>query len=543
MAARRWFRDDGGAVGIMAAVGGALVCVIAGIVIDVASVAYETRRYQGAADLAALAAAANLSQAQRFAESTARANVPSIQTVVSSTGLYNANPSLEPAQRFSTTVPLGATANAARVTVSGRAPLYFGKLVLGRETVTVSRTGLATLPRREPAASFSIGSRLARLDGGLANQVLGAVTGSSVQLSVMDYNGLADADINLLSFTDALALKAGLNVGDYDGLLDADVKASDVLKIVQDLTDGADSGLQKLVVAAGDLKLRVGDLIGTDLSSTDGVRGALDATVSALDLATTVLEIAGGDRQARLETGVHAGLADVDVWLAIGERPNRSPWLAVSRTGEPIIRTAQTRLYLEARTAQALGGLAQVRLPVLVELASSEAHLTDIRCGAAPQVTLSARPGIARARIGSIDTTKLNDFKHALTVQPAVLVSVLGLLTITGSADIEAASAQPTSVVFDQQAIANQTVKTVRSTGFVSGTVSSLVSRLALSLNGLDLGGVLGLVKPLLLAVSPVLDTLVDGLLEVLGLSVGEADLVVHGVSCSAATATPVLVG
>lgn len=543
MRARRWFREEGGAVGIMAAVGGALVCVIAGVVIDVASVAYESRRYQGAADLAALAAAANLAQAQSFAETTARANVPSAVSIVSSTGVYDPNPSLSPEQRFSTTVPSGGTANAARVTVSGRAPLYFGKLVLGRETVAVSRTGLATLPRREPAASFSIGSRLARLDGGLANQVLSAVTGSSVQLTVMDYNGLADADINLLSFTDALALKAGLGVGDYDGLLDAEVDAGDVLKIVQDLTDGADSGLQKLVLAAGDLRLRVGDLIGTDLTSTDGVRGALDARVSALDLATTVLEIAGGDRQARLETGVHAGLADVDVWLAIGERPNRSPWLAISRTGEPIIRTAQTRLYLEARTAQTLAGLTQVRLPVLVELASSEAHLTNIRCGAAPQVTLSVRPGVARARIGSIDTTKLNDFKHPLAVQPAVLVSVLGLLTITGSADIEAASAQPTSVVFDQQAITNQAVKTVKSTGFVSGTVSSLVSRLNLSLNGLDLGGILGLVKPLLVVISPVLDGLVDGLLEVLGLSVGEADVVVHGLSCGSTSVTPVLVG
>lgn len=543
MRPRRWLREEGGAVGIMAAVGGALVCVIAGIVIDTASVAYESRRYQGAADLAALAAAANLSQAQSFAETTARANVPSAVTVVSSTGVYDPNPSLAPAQRFSTTVPVGGTANAARVTVTGRAPLYFGRLILGRETTEVSRTGLAALPRRDPMASFSIGSRLARLDGGLANQVLSAVTGSSVQLSVMDYNGLADADINLLSFTDALALKAGLNVGDYDGLLDADVKAGDVLKIVQDLTDGADSGLQKLVLAAGDLNLKIGDLIGTDLASTDGIRGALNANVSALDLATTVLEIAGGDRQARLETGVHAGLADVDVWLAIGERPNRSPWLAISRMGEPIIRTAQTRLYLEARTATALAGLAQVRLPVLVELASSEAHLTNIRCGAAPQVTLSVRPGVARARIGSIDTTKLNDFKHPLTVQPAVLVSVLGLLTITGAADIEAAPVSPTAVVFDQQAITNQTVKTVRSTGFVSGTVSSLVSRLTLSLNGLDLGGILGLVKPLLVAISPVLDGLVDGLLEVLGLSVGEADVVVHGLSCGSTPTTPVLVG
>ncbi len=61
--------------------------------------------------------------------------------------------------------------------------------------------------------------------------------------------------------------------------------------------------------------------------------------------------------------------------LAIGERPNRSPWLTVTSKGEPIIRTAQTRIYLEATTAKALSDLTAVKLPVLIEAASAEARL------------------------------------------------------------------------------------------------------------------------------------------------------------------------
>lgn len=543
----RRFLDDRGAIGIMAAVGGALVCIIAGVVIDTASVAYQARRYQGAADLAALAAAANLNRASAVAEATARANAPLAETVVSRTGLYDPDPGLAPSARFTVALPPGATVNAAQVTVSGQAPLYFGKLIMGRASVRVQRTGLAAIPRREPAAAFSIGSRLAKLDGGLANQVLGALTGSSVQLTVMDYNGLVDTDVNLLTFSDALATRIGVEAGDYDRLLDANISAADALRVLEGLTNGADSGLQKLVTAAGDLDLKVGDLIGTDISATDGIRSGLNATVSAMDLASALLEVAGGERQARLETGVRAGLADVDVWLAIGERPNHSPWLSISGKGEPIIRTAQARLYIEARTAQALAGLTQVKLPILVELASSEAHLTEIRCGERPQVTLAVRPGVARARIGSIDTTRLKDFKHPLTVTPATLVSLLSIVTITGSADIEAAPIQATPVVFNSQEIANQTVKTVTSTGFVSGTVTSLLGRLDLKVNlgplGLGLGDLVNKLSVLLTPLGPVLDVLVDGLLRALGLGVGQADVVVNGVSCGGAGAVPTLVG
>ncbi len=545
----RWsgLRDDGGAVGIMAAVGGALACVVAGVAIDAASIAYEARRYQGAADLAALAAASRMDQAHTAAETTARANVATIETIVSHTGVYDPDPTRAADDRFTATPQAGVPHNAARVTVSGHATLYFGRLVLGRERAAITRTGTAALPHREPAVAFSLGSRLARLDGGLANQVLGALTGSQVNLSLMDYEALADVDVNLLSFVDALAVDADITAGDYDGLLESEVKAGRALKIIEDLTDGADSGLNKLGRAADDLNIRVGDLVGTDIQTTDGLRGGLDATVSALDLASAIIETGGGDRQARLETGARAGLADLDVWLAIGERPNNSPWVSVTRDGLPVIRTAQARLYIEARTTQTLAGLVQVRLPVIVEIASAEAKLSSLRCTGSPRAIIEARTGVTRARIGTIDTSRLDDFQTPLTVQRATLAAVPALLSITGSADIEAAGSAPQLVTFDAADIAARRTRTITSTGFTSGTVTSLLGRLDLRVNvlglGLGLGDLAGKLGQLLTPLGPVLDGVVDGLLGALGLGVGQADITVQGVTCDAAGGPPRLVG
>jgi uncharacterized membrane protein len=47
-----------------------------------------------------------------------------------------------------------------------------------------------------------------------------------------------------------------------------------------------------------------------------------------------------------------------------------------------------------------LSGLAQVNLPILIELASSEARLDSIACKPSRTVTLGVRPGLAQAHIG-----------------------------------------------------------------------------------------------------------------------------------------------
>ena len=538
------WQDRRGGIATMAAVGSALACLLAAVVIDGGSIALAARRAQSAADLGALAAARDIANAERAAMATAHANVGADIRIRTATGSYVPDTSVPHDQRFTST---GENENAARVTVTMPAQVWFTRWILGKDRVEVTRTGTAAVRSVDPVATLSIGSRLAALDGGLANQVLSGLTGSQVALSVMDYRALADVDVDLLGFTDALATHAGVTVGDYDRLLDQRVDAGDALQILETLTTGADSGLNRLARAADGQSFRIGELIGAETGAEQGLRGGLEVDVSALDLANAMIELSGGDRQVALDLGAKAGLADLDVWLAIGERPNRSPWMAVAKNGQPVIRTAQARLYIEAKTAQSLSGLAQVKLPLLVELASSEARLERIDCEEGRSVRVGVRPGVARARIGTTNRLTLDDFKTAAVVQPASLVNVAGLVVIKAAADIEAADQRFKSVTFSDAQIASQTAQTVKSTGFTSSLVSSLLGRMQLDVKvvglGLGLGNLTQALGTLLSPLGPVLDGVVNGVLDTLGLSFGEADVVVHGATCPVNGGAAYLVG
>lgn len=539
--------DRRGGVAVMGALFGGLICVSAAFAVDLGSMVLKGREVQGAADLSALAAAQTLSQAEAAARATARANLADLSEARIQVGVYAPDPRLKPAARFS---PGVAEPNAARVVLAAPAPLYFGRWILGRDSVVVSKSATAALPGGPPSAAFSIGSRLASLDGGVANALLSGLLGSQVSLTVMDYRALADARVNLLQFSDALAADLGVTAGDYDALLAHQVETGRMLKVLEAVAgSGARSALGKLTRVPAGAKVRLGDLIGVEGDARDGLRRRLDAEVSALDLLMASLETANRDRQLALDVGARAGLAEADVILAIGERPNRSPWLTVTSHGEPVIRTVQTRLYLKATTAQAASGLAQVRLPVLIEAAAAEARLKRVDCGAAPGVTLAARPGVARARVGAIDEARLKNFKSELTVAPATLVSVLGLATVTGKADLEVADLNWTDVRFVAAEIEAERIKTARARAFVDGLIVSLLQRLELKadvgggLLGLGLGDVARAVGGLLTPLGPTLDGLVQPLLGLLGVRLGEADLQVHGVRCPGRDGAPMLVG
>ncbi len=550
----RFGADRRGAVAVIAAVAGGLLCLFTAAVIDLGVLVLHTRRVQGAADLAALSAVRNLAQGEgsvaQAALATVEANVaPDVSvTVATALGVYTPDPTKARNARFA---PGGATPNAARVEVASRAPMFFTHLLLGRDLVRVTRRATATIGGETPKAMISIGSRLARLDDGVANQLLGGLTGSKVSLSVMDYRRLADLDVNLLEFTDALATDLGVDIGDYDRLLSTQVDAGRALKVLERLAGGQDGGvLGKLASASVGTKVRLGDLIGLEAGSPDGIREGLDASVSAMDLVMAMLEVGGGDRERQVALNIAAptGVVDLKTSLAIGERPNRSPWLTVTADGQPIIRTAQARLYVRAKTAQSLSGLARVELPVLIELAASEARLTSLSCDPAREVEVDVRPGVARASIGVVDETRLGDFKTPLSPQRATLLSVAGLVSITGKADVEAADAGFRPLSFDAGDIDNQRAKTMASRGFASGAVASLLARLDVDVNviglGLGLGDLTKALGQLLEPLGPVLDGALNPVLDLLGLKLGEADVTVHGLSCpDRGRATPRLVG
>ncbi|WP_225212420.1 hypothetical protein [Brevundimonas guildfordensis] len=418
-------------------------------------------------------------------------------------------------------------------------------MILGRDAVAVTKQATAAQPGGAPTAMFSIGSRLASLDGGLANALLSSLLGGRVSLTLMDYRGLADAQVNLLQFSDALAADLGVKAGDYDALLSHEVETGRVLRVLE-RTAGSDakSALGKLTGAPADARLKLGDLIGVEAEARAGLRQRLNAQVSAFDLLMATLQTANQQRQLALDVGARAGLADVDILLAIGERPNRSSWLTVTSKGEPVIRTAQTRLYLKATALDRVplaGALAQVKVPILIEAADSEARLKTIQCGGSPRVLVEARPGIARARLGVIEERRLRDFKAELTVSPAALLSVL-FIKVEGKADVRVADPDWSELSFTGPEIGSG-AKTVRARGFVNGTVVSLLRNLELTALALPLHVVTQPLGAVLTPVGPVLDGVVEPLLQLLGVSLGEADVWVHGARCPDQAGAPQLVG
>lgn len=548
MGLRAKLADDRGGVAIMAAVGGALICVAAAFAVDLGSMVLKGREVQGAADLSALAAAQTLSQPLSRTEAAARdiagANLADLVGTQVQVGTYTPDKRLKPAQRFAPTQ--GVPANAARVTLTAPAPLYFGRWIMGRDSVTVSRSATAALPTDPPAAMFSIGSRLAGVDGGLANALLSSLLGSQVSLTAMDYRSLADTRINLLQFSDALAAELGVKAGDYDALLAHEARTGQVLKALEAVAgSGGKSVLGKLTRLPANAVLKLDQLIGVDADARQGLRRGLDAQVSAMDLLMATLQTANQDRQLALDVGARTGLADLEIMLAIGERPNRSPWLTVTGSGDVIIRTVQTRLYLKATALDKVplvGLLADVKVPILIEAASAEARLKDIQCEGTPRVLVEARSGVARVRLGEIDEKRLRDFKSELKVKPATLVRIL-LITIEGSADIQIADLDWSTLRFSGSEIGSATPKSVRSKGFVNGLIVTLLRDLKLTALGIPLHLVTQLLAGILTPLGPVLDAVVQPLLELLGVRLGEADVWVHGVRCPNQGGIPQLVG
>lgn len=539
-------KEEGG-VAIMAAAFGVLLCGFAALAVDVGSIALTARRVQGTADLAALTAARDLNRAEAAARATARANLPQLDSYVVRKGRYVPDASKAPKERFKVQ---GADANAAQVELTAPARLYFAKWIFKKDVVMVTRQATAALPGGQSRAMFSIGSRLASLDEGLANALLSGLLGSNVSLKLMDYRTLADAQVNLLQFSDTLAANVGVTAGDYDALLKQEVTTGQVLKALE-LVASADSRsvLSQLTHLPLTTKLKLQDLIGVEADARQGLKRGLDANVSALDILMASLETANGDRQIALDAGARTGLADLDIILAIGERPNKSPWLTVTAKGDPIIRTAQTRIYLKATTAQALSGLAQVKLPILVEVASAEAHLSDIQCSASPTARLAVRPGIAHARIGTIDEAKLKNFKSELKTEEATLVSALaGTVKVMAKADLKVADQTWQTVNFTHAEAKAGQIKSVRSQAFINGLIVSLLRDVdaRVDLIGLPLisvGGVLNALGLLLTPLGPVLDGVVQPLLTLLGVKLGEADVQMHAIECPQTGKGPVLVG
>ncbi|WP_407168910.1 pilus assembly protein TadG-related protein [Bradyrhizobium sp. ORS 111] len=524
-----------------------LVVGCAGLAVDLGTIFADRRKTQSTADLAAITAAANLNNAVNAATATVtQNNYPASALVSVQLGTYTANSAIAPQSRFVT--PAVGTANAARVTLNTQTPLYFARYLTGANSYSIRTSATAS---STAMASFAIGSRLLSLNGGVINAMLGSMLGTTLSLSVMDYNALLSAKIDALDFLSALATRINMTGVTYNTLLSSNIKLPDIIAAAlaaQQATNGANSATTALstvsqAVSSLTTKITTGSLIdlGPFANLTVGQKPKLSATVSLFDLLSTVAQLANGTNQ--ISTGIDLtlpGLAKVTVLATVGERPVGSSWVALGSQGASV-HTAQTRLLA---TVQVLGSgsVPAINLPVYVEVASGTATLNAVSCGYpninTSQVTLGAAPGIVNAWIGGVTTADMTNFTTTPSPPPATLVTVLGV-TVTGRANAHMGNTTPTSVNFSYSDIQSLNMKTVTTTNFTSSLTSSLLGNLALNVNvgplALPIPGLGATVASILNAVTSPVDQVLASLLATLGVSIGQADLWVMGIRCDGA--------
>ena len=405
---------------------------------------------------------------------------------------------------------------------------------------TSNRKAVAT---QAGIAGISVGSFLARVDTstGLLNSVLGSFIGGN--LTLVGYTGIAAGSVNLGQ------LRTQLAFGTVDQLLAADITYRNFLNATAAALSAkgdptsltARAGVIALAAAANPaLDLKLGDLIKVANGSGNS---AADVDLNVFQLATMAAQVANGSNalSATLATSSLGGLGGLlnssgnSVQLKVIEPPQIAIGPAAQDSSGNWVtkaRTAQVRLYINLRPlGNVLGGI--LNLPIVVEAAAAEASLRGITCVTphdSSTVSVHTDAQAVRARVGTladINATTPN-------VTDATILNVIGLVRVTGRADV-AASSSATDLTFHGPFDWDNT-QTVGSNSLGLGNLI-MTQPLNLTLQALGLplglGGVLGSVLGLL---NPILDVIDEGLLDPilsgLGISLGGGDVTNFDLDC-----------
>lgn len=542
-------QDRKGSVAVITALFFLVLMGVVALGVDLGAVFTDKRKAQSAADLAAIAAVSDLTNAQKAAAATiAQNHLSKDASYILEFGVYTPDPYTLPEKRF---VPVGglvSNANAARITLNTTTPLFFAKALTGKEKLPVKTTATAA---SAAFASFAIGSRLLKVDGGLLNQILGGLLDSKLSLSAMDYQALLDAQIDLFNFMDAMATRLQITAGTYSSVLESNVKVTEIINAIADANRqkyGTQNTATRAATSIGQAvqgsttKIRIGTIVdlGPYSSLPVGQKPKVSLSASTLDLLTATAQIANGEHQVEVALDANVpGIASATLKFAVGERPKSTSWVTVGSTGASV-HTAQTRILLNVQ----LGGgpLGSVNLPIYAEIASGNAKLTSLQCGfpnvSTSTVTLGVTPGIVDAWIGNVSNGNFTNFKNAPNPPAATLVDTAAL-KVTGRAHATVSNMSATPTTFYYSDIQAQNKKTVGTKNFTASLLSKLFSDTQIGVNalGLSLGApaISTQVAGILADATAPIDTLLSSVLQTLGVGLGQADVWVLGIRCEGA--------
>lgn len=511
---RRRSRDERGAVAVILGLGLAVVLItVAGLTIDIGLQRTARRDMQALADVVALDLARNLDGRTRAAlASTMDAEMA--KSMARNGDTVGGTPDLtwdlgKMVDGEYVTVGAGEVPNAVRVRADTTVDFALDGIT-GVATGDAHRTAIA---QSEGGACFSIGSYAARVNTG-ASPILGPLLGalgSNINVSAIDYNGLANADVKLL---DLLGVNVG--AGTMEGLIEGGqlVSLGDFYVATAELLskqgDAASASLlQAMAVGVHDIQLNAGDLLDLGTGGSNG----LDADLNLLDLVTAAAAAATGEHALVVpQAGVNLGpLANVGVDLTAIEAPR----MACGRKNQVSATSTQVTVNLSASALKldlALVGKTDITLSGSINVARASGALTDVRCEPTG-LTIVVSDGLLNVDL------RLQVTVYALGI-PVVggPITIKGSTTTSGTANIEITSD------------GDYDVATTIGSGS-SGLPTLAVNTSGVKLIGLPLGVVLapiinglvsGLVNPLVSA----LDTnLLSPLLNTLGIDLSGADI------------------
>lgn len=548
--AHRFGHDDRGVVSVMAVGAMLLVLAVAMIVIDTGAMFYARRDLQAATDAAALGAVRQIDNAQTAAQSILGLNGYSAgETPNVIAGVYSADPSLAPGARFDPDAD-PAEFNAVRVTKFSESPTYFARLFGFGDATRISATATAAYIK---TVSFSAGTRVADLNDGLANQVLGGLLGTTLNLSLIDYNGLANANIEALSFLDALAAEAGLQAGSdsYADLLDTSVTLGNLVTAAVEVLNsdsysgdranalqalaqlpavGASVPLNRVLNAAPYLDRTIGSIGSTAGSGT---------TFNLFDLLSGTAMALGEGQLVGFNTAINLGaLASVTGTIQVGAPMAH---MAVGKVGD-FVRTSQVTVQLNVAIDTSSFPLigASINLPIRIVAAEGRAEIIDIPCTTNVQTVLSGTVGAITAHYGDADTTA----PHIATIR----LGSVPVLRLEASGSYSSNQSSSTNVPFSRSDIDAGEVKSVTSDLNILAGLGSVIEINQVELTGFNLPGVnlllSGLATTLLDLTSTISGALanpeialeIDSLLTTLGIRLGSMDMTVQGVKCNSPT-------
>lgn len=554
--------DRRGASSMIFAAGVFVVFGFGAIAIDGGNFFYQKRRQQTATDLAALAAASDLARADAAARASASRNGYAAGDVnLVQTGTYTPDAALTPDQRFRPGPAAGA--NAVRIEMLASVPMVLGQVLNAasaqnedsvkarKQTDAASgevpiRTG--AIAAQDAQAAFAVGSRLLKLEGGVLNGVLGALLGTNLTLTVMDYEALARARIELFGFSQKLATRASLSALTFEQVAQSQVRLGDILNAARDQAGGAEASaaLGRIATALppSGQRLTLQSLVsfGSHGGRSLAEEAPMAASLSALDLVSAVAQLANGARQLDLALAVKVpGVASASLKLGIGERPVGSSMVRVGRAGASV-HTAQTRLLLTLELVGS-GQATLVRLPLYVELAAATAKLTAVACSpgevATARVTLGVTPALVDAWIGQVSSGEFGNFSGKPNPPAATLLNLAGLARVSGRAHATMTNTGETPVQFSYADIQRAEKKTTSTNNAIATLLSRLVADLELRVEALGLGlpapGLGGAVSGAIAGAATPLDQILGTVLGTLGIGLGQADSWVSGVRCGGA--------